>query len=199
MGVWLLQRLTLPCWPDFLVLVVWTATMWSYFYYFLVRLSAREFDFCWYLPQNLQWNKYPWGQYSLVHYFMSCVVQDISNLWVLWLTSSMELWKIHHQTPHEIEVRHNQFLGLGPELIILHEIVSVQDISLHRRGVNTWVAQIYFCAILYPRHKLDIPMRGNFKSNICCCDWKLLHGINTIIIHLEYIELLCKIIKFIGT
>ena len=38
--------------------------------------------------------------------------------------------EIHHQTPHEIEVRHDQFLGLEIDLMILHEMVSDQDISL---------------------------------------------------------------------
>ena len=47
----------------------------------------------------------------------------------------MELRETHHQTPHEIEVRYDQFLGLGQELLILHEILSVKDISMHVIGV----------------------------------------------------------------
>ena len=49
----------------------------------------------------------------------------------------------HHQTPREIEVRHDQVLSLGPELLILHKMVSVKDISLHVKGATTWLVQIY--------------------------------------------------------
>ena len=72
----------------------------------------------------------------------------------------MELCKIHHQTPHEIEVILDQLLGLVPELLILNEIVSVQDISLHLIRSPTWLVQIYCLALLYPRHKVYIPMCG---------------------------------------
>ena len=74
----------------------------------------------------------------------------------------MELWEIHHQTPHEIEVIHDQLLGLEQGLLILHEMVSDQDRSLHMSGVPPWVVQIYCLAILHPRYKLDIPMCGYF-------------------------------------
>ena len=74
----------------------------------------------------------------------------------------MELWKIHHQTPHEIEVRHDQLMGLEPGILILHEMVSDQNISLHVSGVTTWVVHIYCLEILHPRHKLEIPMCDYF-------------------------------------
>ena len=51
--------------------------------------------------------------------------------------------EIHHQTPHKIEVRHDQFLGLEPDLLILHEIVIDQYISLNISGVPTLLVQIY--------------------------------------------------------
>ena len=38
--------------------------------------------------------------------------------------------EIHHQKPHEIEVRHDQLLGLEPEPLIMYDIVSDQDRSL---------------------------------------------------------------------
>ena len=74
----------------------------------------------------------------------------------------MELWKIHHQTPHEIEAVHDQFMGLESDLLILHEMVSVQDISLQVSRIPTWVFQIYVLPILHPRHKQEIPMCGYF-------------------------------------
>ena len=40
-----LQRLTLPFWPNIIVLVVRTTTMWSYFYYFVVQLLSRELEY----------------------------------------------------------------------------------------------------------------------------------------------------------
>ena len=55
----------------------------------------------------------------------------------------MELLKFHHQTPHEIEVRHDQLMGLEPEIPILHEMISDQDISLRMSGVTTWLVHIY--------------------------------------------------------
>ena len=70
------------------------------------------------------------------------------------------------QTPHEIEARHNQLLGLEPELLILHEIMSDRDRPLHVSGVTTWVVQICCLEILNPRHKLEIPMCGDFKGNV---------------------------------
>ena len=74
----------------------------------------------------------------------------------------MEQWKIHHQTTHEIEVIHEQFLGLELEILILHEMMSDQDISLNVSGVNTWVVQICCLVIFHPRHKLDSPICGDF-------------------------------------
>ena len=50
---------------------------------------------------------------------------------------------IHHQTPHEIEVRNNQFLGLEAGLLILLEMVSEQYISVNMSGVPTLLVQIY--------------------------------------------------------
>ena len=44
---------------------------------------------------------------------------------------------IHHQTTHENEVRHEQFLGLGPDILILHEMMIFHDRSLHMSGVLT--------------------------------------------------------------
>ena len=70
--------------------------------------------------------------------------------------------EIHHQTPHKIEVRHDQFLGLEPDLLILHEIVIDQYISLNISGVPTLLVQIYCLEILHPRHIMDSPMCGDF-------------------------------------
>ena len=76
----------------------------------------------------------------------------------------MELRKIHHQTPHEIEVINDQFLGLEPEQLIIHGIISVQDRSLHMSGVNCWVVQIYCLAIFHLIQKENSPMCGDFKE-----------------------------------
>ena len=70
--------------------------------------------------------------------------------------------EIHHQIPHEIDLIHDQFLGLEPELLILHEMVSVLDISLHVSRVPTLLVQIYCLAILHLRHNLDSSMCGDF-------------------------------------
>ena len=79
MDVRSLQGLTLPCQPEFLVLVVWAVMMWSHFWYFLVWLPERVLEFCWDPPQYLEWAKNPWGQQYLVHHFASCIEHDISN------------------------------------------------------------------------------------------------------------------------
>ena len=50
--------------------------------------------------------------------------------------------EIHHQTPHEMEVRHDQLLGLEPDLLTLHVMVLDQDIYLHINGIPTWVVQV---------------------------------------------------------
>ena len=84
-------------------------------------------------------------------------------------------------------MRHDQLLLLGPELLILHEMVIVQDRTLQVIRVPTWVVQLYFPGILHLGHKLDNLMCGYFKSDICCCALKILHGSNPIIIHLDYI------------
>ena len=41
-------------------------------------------------------------------------------------------------------------------------MVSDQDRYLYVSGVTTWVVQLCCLAILYPRHKLDSPMCGDF-------------------------------------
>ena len=38
--------------------------------------------------------------------------------------------EINNKKPHEIEVRHDQLLGLEPEPLIMYDIVSDQDRSL---------------------------------------------------------------------
>ena len=81
---------------------------------------------------------------------------------VLCLPSGMERCKIHHQTPHDIEVRHDQLLVLEPELLIMHKIMSDQDRSLRVIVVTTWVLQLYFPAIFNRIHKLDSRMCGGF-------------------------------------
>ena len=68
----------------------------------------------------------------------------------------MELWKIHHQKPHKIEVIHDQFLGLEPGMM------SDQDLSLHVSGVATWLVQLYCLSILHSRNKLDSPLCVSF-------------------------------------
>ena len=75
----------------------------------------------------------------------------------------MELWIINHQTPHEIHVIHDQFMDLGPELLILYEMVSDHDRSLYVIGVTTWLVQISCLAILHTIHKMEIPKCGGFK------------------------------------
>ena len=76
----------------------------------------------------------------------------------------MELWKISHQKPLEIEVRYEQLLGLEPELLILRVMVGEKDRSLHVSRIPTWLVQLYLLEILHPRHKLYIPMCGYFKE-----------------------------------
>ena len=66
--------------------------------------------------------------------------------------------EIHHQKPHEIKVRQDQFLGLEPELLILHEILIDQDRYLRVIKVTNWAVQIYYLKIFHPIHKLDIPV-----------------------------------------
>ena len=61
---------------------------------------------------------------------------------------------MHHQTPHEIQVRHDQLMGLETELLIHNEMVSDQDRSLHMIRVTNWLFQLYCLVILHPRHKL---------------------------------------------
>ena len=70
--------------------------------------------------------------------------------------------KIHHQTLHETEVRHDQLLGLELEILILHEMVADQDRSLHVSGVPTWLVHLCGLKIFDPIHKLDSPMCGEF-------------------------------------
>ena len=118
--------------------------------------------FFWDPPQDLEWTNYPWGQNSPMHRSLSWVSQDLSNLGLLCHTSWMELWKIHHQKPHEIEVLHEQLLVLEPELLILHEMLSYQYISLHVIRDPAWLVQICCLAIFHPGHTLEIPMCGYF-------------------------------------
>ena len=122
-------------------------------------------EFFWDLPKYLEWTKYPWHQYSTVNRFLICVVQDLSNWWVLGITSWMELWKSHHQTQHVIGVIHDQFLGWEPEPLSLHKMVRDQDRSLYMSGVTTWVRQICCLVIFHPRYRLNSP--------ICCAFWEL--------------------------
>ena len=119
--------------------------------------------FFWDLPWYLEWTKCPCGQYSLVHRRVGFFAQDLYNFGVLCLSSWMELWKIHNQTPHKIRVRRDQFLDLESEILILHEIVIYQYISLQESGVPTLLFQIYWLIFLHPRHKLDRPMCADFK------------------------------------
>ena len=70
--------------------------------------------------------------------------------------------EIHHQTPHEIEVKHDQLLDLEPDLLIMYKMISDQDRSLHVSRVLTWVVQIYFPAIFNTNNKLDSPMCDDF-------------------------------------
>ena len=111
----------------------------------------------------------------------------------------MELWKFYHKKSHEIEVRNGQLLGFELELFILHEMVSDQDISLNMSGFITWFLQIFCFVMLYPRHKLDRLMGGNFQRNICHCACKLLHESNHTIVHLEFVQLFFKGIHVIGS
>ena len=74
----------------------------------------------------------------------------------------MELRIGHHRTPHKIEMRHDQLLGLEPELQILHEMVIDQDLPLRVIRVATWLVHRHLLAILYIKHKLYSPMCGDF-------------------------------------
>ena len=74
----------------------------------------------------------------------------------------MGLCKVHHQTPHEIDVRYAQLLGLELELLILNGIVSDQDRSLYVIKFPTWVFHIYSLKILHPGHKLGSYMCADF-------------------------------------
>ena len=132
--VWSLLRQGIHHWPYFIVRAVRTATAWYCYYYDIGQHSARELEVFRDLSQYLEWTKYRWGKYFLVQRFASYLSQDLSNLGVFWLPSWMELWKIHHQTPHKVEVIHDQLMGLGPEPSILHEIASNQDRSLNVIG-----------------------------------------------------------------
>ena len=89
MGVRALLRHTLPCWMDFLVRASWTAETWAFYYYCMERRLACDLGFLWYITQDMEWTKYPWGQYSLLHCSVSCVAQDLSNLVLLCLPSCM--------------------------------------------------------------------------------------------------------------
>ena len=93
---------------------------------------------------------------------MRYVAQDLSSLVGLFLTSLMELWMTRHQIPHGLEVTHDQFLGLEPEPLILHEMVSYQDIPLHVRWVSTCLRHLCCLVTFHPRHKLDSPICGDF-------------------------------------
>ena len=59
-----------------------------------------------------------------MHRYVICVAQDLLNLEVFLSSLIDGTVEIHHQTPHEIEVRHNQLLGLEPELLIMNEMMS---------------------------------------------------------------------------
>ena len=157
-----LHRQALPFWSEFLLRAVWTVMTWAFYNYYLGQRSSRDLEFFWDIPQDLEKTKCPWGQYYMVRRFVICVAQDMYNLGVFCLPFWAELWKIHHQNQHKIEVRHDKFLGLESELLILHEMVSDQYISLHMSGVTTWLVQIYLLKILHPRHKMDSPMCGDF-------------------------------------
>ena len=107
-----MQRQMLPLWPDFPVRVVQIAAEWQFYYYSLEQCSDRVLEFCRNVTKDLEWTKYPWGQYYQVHRSVICNEQDLSNLGVFCLTSWVEHRETRHQTPHEIEVRYDQFLGL---------------------------------------------------------------------------------------
>ena len=147
-----LQRHTISLWHKFLVREVLTAMIWAFYYYSLERYLYQDLGVRWDLPQDLEWTKYLWGQYSLVHHSVRCVAQDLSNLGIFFLPSWIELWIIHHPKPHEIEVRHNQFLYFNPELLIMNKMLRDQYISLTARGVTPWVFQICCLPILHPIH-----------------------------------------------
>ena len=107
-----LQRQYLPLWPGYFLLTVRTATAWACYYYSLGQCLARNLGFQWDITQDLDQTNCHRGQYYLVQQFVSRVAHDMSNLGVLCLTSWIELWKNHHQTSHEIEVKYGQFLDL---------------------------------------------------------------------------------------
>ena len=76
-----LHILTLSLWLCFLVLVVRAAVVWFYLYYFMVQLLACDLEFRWDLHQDIAWNNYSWGQYSMLSHSLRYVAQDLSILW----------------------------------------------------------------------------------------------------------------------
>ena len=147
-----LQILAILHLSDFLIHAVRTMTPWLWYYYSLGKRLTSGLGFFWDINQDMEWTKYPWGQYYMVQLFTIYIAQYMSKLGVFCLYLWMELWKIHHQTPHIIEVRHDQCLGLKPEVLILYEMVREKYISLNMSGVTNWVVQLYFISILHPRH-----------------------------------------------
>ena len=90
------------------------------------------------------------------------------------------------------------FLSLEPELLILHETVSDQDRYIHVTGVPTRVVHLYCLAILHLIYKVDIPLCGDFHSDVYFCTCKLIHKINSITTQPEFIPLFFKFLQFIG-
>ena len=54
---------------------------------------------------------------------------------------------MHHQTPHEIEVRHEKLIGLEIEQLIQNEMVSDQYIPAHDQGSHLVSPAILPCNI----------------------------------------------------
>ena len=128
-----------------------------------------------------------WGDIRLVNlvFLGSPLISGVNqvSLWSIFscappcgllCTRSVQFWgivpflmngtvEIHNQTPHKIRVRRDQFLDLESEILILHEIVIYQYISLQESWVPTLLFQIYWLIFLHPRHKLDRPMCADFK------------------------------------
>ena len=61
------------------------------------------------------------------------------------------------QTPHEIEVKHDKLLNLGPEQLILRVLMITQGRSLYMRAVPTWLNHKWCLEALHTRFRLVTP------------------------------------------
>ena len=70
----------------------------------------------------------------------------------------MLLLRTRCQTPHEVEVRNEQNLDLGPYQLILSGMVSGHGRSMRVIVVPTWVSHLWCLKALRKRRTLGNPM-----------------------------------------